>query len=86
MKNSKIVPVYSEIDTESPGLTERSFREEADLDEGVSGRADIDTTYDMPRQDIVQAPRSTHLHPEHDEDKPWRCWCGEHNPCNKHKY
>lgn len=69
---------YNDCDTEEPPITEKNFQAREDLQEGISGRCSIDTTYENDRRmnEVVNAPRSSFnsLPPDNDPDKPWRNW------------
>lgn len=66
---------YRDCDCEEP-VTEANFRAKEDLQEGISGRRSIDTTYEDYATEVVNAPRSNSnsLDPESDTDKPMRNW------------
>jgi hypothetical protein len=68
-----IYETYGQNDAESP-LTEENFRAAESLQEGISGRRAIDSTYDAQSEGLVQKPRSGDMWPENDKDKPYRNW------------
>jgi hypothetical protein len=69
-----VLPRTGDCDCEGP-ITEANFRAQENLQEGISGRRSLDTTYENDDVDsLVNRPRSAEDFPESDKDKPWRNW------------
>ena len=68
---------YNDCDCEEP-ITEKNFQAAEDLQEGISGRRSLDSTYENDRRmnEVVNSPRSdfNSLEKDNDKDKPWRNW------------
>lgn len=73
---SALTPItknFQDCDCEE-AITEENFRAAEDLQEGISGRRRIDSTYENDGHSMVNAPRSGKEFPESDKDKPYRNW------------
>lgn len=73
---TRVLPrVGSDCDIEGP-ITAENFQAASDLQEGISGRRAIDTTYENDDVDsLVNNPQSAYDNPrETDTDKPWVNW------------